>query len=118
MRTINFSDARKHLKDVLDRVVDDADVTIITRRDADDVVVMSLSEYNSWKETEYLLASPANARHLLESIAQLNAGKKMYRELILPEPESAVRAPRAKYNVARKTTNKAKNPRTGGRKRG
>ncbi len=42
MRTINFSDARKHLKDVLDRVVDDADVTIITRRDADDVVLMSL----------------------------------------------------------------------------
>ena len=64
MRTITFSDARKNFKQVLDRVVDDADITIITRRDADDVVMMSLSEYNSWKETEYLLASPANAQQL------------------------------------------------------
>lgn len=75
MRAINFSDARKDLKAVFDRVVEDADVTIITRRDAEDVVVMSLAEWNSWQETEYLAASPANARRLDESIAQARAGK-------------------------------------------
>ncbi len=102
MRTINFSDARQHLKEVLDRVVDDGDITIITRRDADDVVLMSLSEYNSWKETEYLLASPANARHLRESLAELKAGRVVYRELIDPEVPLQVQEPRAEYTVARK----------------
>lgn len=102
MRTINFSDARRQFKEVLDRVVDDADITIITRRDADDVVLMSLSEYNSWKETEYLLASPANARHLRESLAQLNAGRVVYRDLIEPAAPQHVREPRAKYQVAAK----------------
>ena len=99
MRTINCSDARKGLKDVLDRVVDDADVTIITRRDADDVVVMSLATWNSWKETEYLLASPANARHLREAIARLDAGQRQYRELIEAEPSGRVQEPRAEYRV-------------------
>ncbi|MGH8184880.1 MAG: type II toxin-antitoxin system Phd/YefM family antitoxin [Rhodanobacteraceae bacterium] len=74
MRTINFSDARGNLKAVLDRVVADADVTIITRRDAEDVVVMSLAEWNSWQETNYLLASPANARRLTEALAQARTG--------------------------------------------
>ena len=101
MRTINFSDARKQFKEVLDRVVDDADITIITRRDADDVVLMSLSEYNSWKETEYLLSSPANARHLRESLAQANAGRVVYRDLIEPPEPLRVQGPRADY-VARK----------------
>ena len=103
MRTITFSDARRQFKEVLDRVVDDADITIITRRDADDVVLMSLSEYNSWKETEYLLSSPANARHLRESIAQANAGHVVYRDLIEPPEPLRVQEPRAEY-VARKKT--------------
>jgi antitoxin YefM len=102
MRTITFSDARRQFKEVLDRVVDEADITIITRRDADDVVLMSLSEYNSWKETEYLLASPANARHLRESLAQLNAGKAVHRELIEPDAPLRVQEPQADYKAARK----------------
>jgi antitoxin YefM len=75
MRTISFSDARNHLKKVIDQVVDDADVAVITRRDAPDAVVMSLETFNSWQETVYLLKSPANAAHLARSIAQLRAGK-------------------------------------------
>ena len=74
MRTVNFSEARGNLKAVFDRVIEDADVTIITRRDADDVVVMSLTEWNSWQETNYLLASPANARRLTEALTQARAG--------------------------------------------
>lgn len=101
MRTINFSEARSNLKAVLDRVVEDADVTIITRRDAEDVVVMSLSEWNSWKETEYLLASPANARHLRKSIAELDAGKGVERDLIEPRKTLRVQEPRAAYRAAK-----------------
>ncbi|HGN1707488.1 TPA: type II toxin-antitoxin system Phd/YefM family antitoxin [Providencia rettgeri] len=82
MKTISFSDARNNLKAVLDRVVDDADTTIITRRDSEDAVVMSLEYYNSLMETIYLLRSPANAEHLNKSIAQFKAGEAKKRELI------------------------------------
>ena len=99
---------------MLDRVVDDADVTIITRRDADDVVVMSLATWNSWKETEYLLASPANARHLREAIARLDEGQRLYRELIESEPANRVQEPRAAYRA--KPAGKSK-PRARGKKK-
>ena len=82
MRVVSFSEARKHLKSVLDTVNDDADATIVTRRDADDAVVMSLDYYNSLMETVYLLKSPANAAHLADSITQYKAGKTVTRELI------------------------------------
>ncbi len=75
MRVINFSEARNKLKSVLDQVVDDLDCTVITRRDADDAVVMSLNHYNALMETVHLLKSPANATHLAKSIAQYSAGK-------------------------------------------
>lgn len=115
MRAINFSDARKDLKAVFDRVVEDADVTIITRRDAEDVVVMSLAEWNSWQETEYLLASPANARKLREAIARLDAGKGEYHELIDPSPAPpSVHEKPARYRT--RTACKAKP--TAPRKRG
>lgn len=82
MRVISFSEARKHLKSVLDTVNDDANATIVTRRDADDAVVMSLDYYNSLMETVYLLKSPANAAHLSKSIAQYQAGKVTVHELV------------------------------------
>lgn len=75
MRVINFSDARNRLKNVLDQVADDADYTIITRRDAEDAVVMSLDQFNSLMETVHLLKSPANAAHLARSIRQYRAGE-------------------------------------------
>ncbi len=75
MKVVNFSDARNRLKSVLDRVVSDADYTIISRRDADDAVVMSLDQFNGLMETVHLLKSPANAAHLNKSIKQYRSGK-------------------------------------------
>ena len=82
MRIISFTDARNALKSVLDQVVNDADCTVITRRDSDDAVVMSLDFYNSLMETVYLLKSPANAEHLSKSIEQYRQGKFEERELL------------------------------------
>lgn len=82
MRIINFSEARNNLKSVLDQVVDDADFTIITRRDSEDAVVMSLETYNSFIETFYLLSSPANAAHLTKSIEQFKTGRVRERDLV------------------------------------
>lgn len=82
MQVITFSEARNKLKEVIDRVVSDADVTVISRRDAPDAVVMSLDTFNSWMETVHLLKTPANAAHLAKSIRQLRAGKTRARALV------------------------------------
>ena len=82
MRVISFSEARNNLKQVIDRVVDDADVAVIARRDSPDAVVMSLDTYNRWIETIHLLKTPANAAHLEKSIQQLRKGKGRARALI------------------------------------
>jgi antitoxin YefM len=82
MRVINFSEARNNLKSVLDQVIDDADYTVITRRDSEDAVVMSLETFNSFMETFHLLKSPANAEHLAKSIVQYRKGETQERELI------------------------------------
>ena len=82
MRVVTFSEARNKLKVILDRVVNDADYTIITRRDADDAVVMSLEYFNSLLETVYLLKSPANVAHLERSITQYKQGQVVERSLL------------------------------------
>ena len=81
MRIVSFSEARNSLKAVLDSVINDADTTIITRRDSEDAVVMSLDYYNSLMETLYLLDFPANAEHLSRSIAQYRASFVVKKEL-------------------------------------
>jgi antitoxin YefM len=75
MKVVNFSEARNQLKSVLDQVVDDANYTVITRRGAEDAVVMSLAQFNGLMETVHLLKSPANATHLGKSIQPYRAGK-------------------------------------------
>jgi len=82
MRIVSFTEARNSLKSVLDGVVNDADTAIITRRDSEDAVVMSLDYYNSLMETVHLLRSPENAEHLNRSIAQYRAGQTTVRDLI------------------------------------
>lgn len=75
MQIINYSQARDQLKAVIDRVVEDADIAIISRRDGDDAVLMSKAMYESMQETIFLMSNPANVQHLAESIAQHKAGK-------------------------------------------
>jgi antitoxin YefM len=82
MKIITFTEARNKLKAVLDRVIEDADYTVITRRDAEDAVVMSLEYFNSLLETVHLLKSPANAAHLERSIAQYRQGQVSEKDLL------------------------------------
>jgi antitoxin YefM len=79
---VNFSEAGKNLKSVIDTVANDKNCTVIVRRDAEDVVIMSKSYYDSLMETVYLLKSPANAQHLEEAIAEYQAGKIQKHDLI------------------------------------
>ena len=83
MQTISYSEARNSLKSVLDQVIEDADIAIITRRDADDAVVMSLAHYERLMETMHLISTPANANHLARSVAEHKAGKAKLRKLVV-----------------------------------
>ncbi|MBT2132734.1 type II toxin-antitoxin system prevent-host-death family antitoxin [Croceibacterium sp. LX-88] len=84
MQTISYSDARENLKSVIDKVVADHAPIAITRQRGEGAVLVSESDWASIEETMYLLRSPANARELLASIAELDAGKGVERELIDP----------------------------------
>ena len=55
---------------------------IITRKRESPVVMISLEDFQAMEETAYLLRSPANARRLLESIAELESGNGVERELV------------------------------------
>ncbi len=82
MQAISYSEARENLKAVIDKVVADSAPIAITRQRGEGAVLISESDWASIEETLYLLRSPANARDLLESIAGLDAGKGVERELI------------------------------------
>lgn len=82
MRTVTFSEARNHLKQVLDQVGSDADFTLITRRNASNAVVMSLDTFNRLIETVHLMKNPANSFHLTHSIEQHHRGEVEEHQLI------------------------------------
>jgi antitoxin YefM len=82
MDAISYTAARANLAKTMEKVCDDHAPVIITRKREAPVVMMSLVDYQAMEETAYLLRSPANARHLLDSIEELEAGKGVHKELL------------------------------------
>jgi len=82
MDTISYTAARANLAKTMEKVCDDHNPVIITRKRESPVVMISLEDFQAMEETAYLLRSPANARHLLESIAELEEEKGIEYELI------------------------------------
>ena len=87
MNILTFSEARASLKTVMDDVCKDHAPTIVTRVNGEHVVMLSLADFNGIEETMYLLGSANNASRLMESIAQLKAGKAQPRDLIRNEKQ-------------------------------
>ena len=81
METMTYSSAREKLAATIKKVCDDHEPVIITRKRENAVVMISLDDYKSLEETAYLLRSPENARRLLESIAELEKGGGIEKEL-------------------------------------
>lgn len=81
MDAISYTNARSNLAKTMEKVCEDHDPVIITRRNESSVVMMSLEDFQALEETAYLLRSPKNARRLLESIAQLELNGGTEREL-------------------------------------
>lgn len=82
MNAITYTAARANLASTMDQVCENHEPIIITRKADQAVVMLSLEDYNVLAETAYLLRSPANARRLLESIAELEAGRGQERVLV------------------------------------
>jgi antitoxin YefM len=84
MKHVTLTELRANMAKYFDQVEADRDELIVTRQNHEPVVVMPLAELEGLRETLHLLSSPANAEHLLKSIADANAGKLVERELIEP----------------------------------
>jgi antitoxin YefM len=82
MRATSYSELRKNLAATLDSVTNDHDPVLITRdRSKPAAVLISLEDFASFEETAHLMSNPANAKRLLESIKELDAGGGVERYL-------------------------------------
>ena len=81
MEAISYTAARENLAATMQKVCDDRAPIIITRNRDQAVVMISLDEYEALEETAHLLAAPANAARLLESVNELKSGKGKERKL-------------------------------------
>lgn len=82
MNAVTMKEAKRNLEQLVEQVIADAEPTIVVTESGEQVVFLPLDEYNSWKETLYLLSNPANAEHLRRSIAEAQAGNVQERELL------------------------------------
>lgn len=82
MEAITYSWARSHLAQTIDSVCDNHQAMIITKRNDKSAVLLSLEDYQALEETAYLLRSPANAKRLMDSVTELEAGQGEEKELI------------------------------------
>src|SRR5262245_24274986 len=82
MRHVTLTELRANMAKHIDQVEADRDELIVTRQNHEPVVIMPLAELEGLRETLHLLSTPANAEHLRQSIAQLNAGQGFERDLI------------------------------------
>ena len=73
MSQVSYTEFRAHLAVYLDRIEEDRAELVVTRQNRADIVVLPRAELNSIRETLHLLSTPANAKRLLDSIAQLDA---------------------------------------------
>ena len=82
MNAISYSAIRANLAKAIDSVCQNHDPVIITRKNHNNAVLMSLDDFESWQETVYLLKNPDNAKRLKDSIEQLKKGKAKKRDII------------------------------------
>lgn len=82
MKTLSYTESRARYAEVLDAVVDDREEVVVTRSGHAPVVIVSLEEYESLRETAYLMRSPTNARRLLDAMERLETGDGESHEIV------------------------------------
>jgi len=82
MDKVSYKDLHADLARHLDAVADTGARLVVKRGKKKAVVVMPLDEFRGWQETAYLLSTPANAKELRESIAQVSGGRTVSGETV------------------------------------
>ena len=82
MKTLSYTESRARYAEVLDSVINDREEVVITRAGHEPVVIVSLADFGSLRETAYLMRSPANARRLLDAMERLEGGRGEAHDLL------------------------------------
>jgi antitoxin YefM len=82
MKTLSYTDSRARYAEVLDSVINDREEVVVTRAGHEPVVIVSLADFESLRETAYLMRSPANARRLLDAMERLESGRGESHDLL------------------------------------
>jgi antitoxin YefM len=82
MDVLNYTEFRNNLTENLNKVASDSEVLVVSRGKGKNVVVMSLDEYNAFKETIYLTSTKANRKRLDDAIEEMEKGKFKKHKLI------------------------------------
>jgi antitoxin YefM len=82
MEVLNYTEFRNNLSENLNRVSADSEIIVVSRGKGKNVVVMSLDEYNAFKETIYLTSTKANRRRLDDAIDEMEKGKFRKHKLV------------------------------------
>lgn len=87
MKTMSYTESRARYAEVLDSVIDDREEIVITRAGHEPVVIVSLADFESLRETAYLMRSSANARRLLDAMERLESGVGQPHELVVVDAD-------------------------------
>ncbi len=82
MQVLTLAEANNNMKTIFDNVFYNNDEVIIHRKEDENIVIIPFEEYNSMKETSYLLGSVANKKNLLASLKNARSGKTIEKELV------------------------------------
>jgi antitoxin YefM len=82
MTNISLKEAKQNLEKLIAQVIADAEPIVLSTEAGEEVVLLPMAEFSSWKETSYLLTNPANAAHLRKSISESSTGQVHENELI------------------------------------
>ena len=81
MLAVNYTALRENMKTYMDKINDDYETMIVTRKDNKNVVMLSEESYNNMMENIYVMGTKSNYDWLMESKEQLEKGKVSISEL-------------------------------------
>lgn len=81
MLAVNYTTLRENMKRYMDRLTDDYETLIVTRKNNKNIVMMSEEAYNNLMENIYIMGNKENYNWLMESKKQLENGNVRLRKL-------------------------------------
>lgn len=82
MLAVNYTTLRDNMKSCMDKITDDYETMIVTRKDNRNIVMLSEESYNNLMENIYVMGNKANYDWLMESMEQLKRGQVSVKDII------------------------------------